>query len=68
MDNLESVPVVGKGSKLTLQYSGKTVKLSAEAVALADGSPGQTIAVRNVHTGRTVQAVVTGDHTAEVRQ
>lgn len=66
MDNMETVPAVPKGRTVTLIFEGPHVSLSAPAEALADAGLGQVVNVRNTITGKTVQAVVTGENTVRV--
>jgi flagella basal body P-ring formation protein FlgA len=66
-DNLEAVPLLAKGASVTLEYKGPTVCLAAPAEALADAAMGQVVAVRNLASGKTVQAVVTGENTVQAR-
>lgn len=52
--DLGHVPTVRKGDKLTLIYSGKTVRLTVPVEALADGTVGENISVRNLQSRKDV--------------
>lgn len=65
--DLEEAPAVAKGDRLSLVYQGNSVRLSAPAVALADGRVGQSIPVQNVQSGRQVLAVVRDSETVIVQ-
>lgn len=67
MDNLGPVPLVGKGDKVNLVYQGRHVQLAIEAEAMQAGGLGETIPVRNIHSGKLVQAVVMSKDTVTVR-
>ncbi len=67
MDMLEPVPLVAKGSKVNLIYQGRNVQLAIEAEAMQPGGLGETIPVRNIHSGKLVQAVVMSKDTVGVR-
>lgn len=59
-DNLEPMPTICRGDKVTLAYRGKRVQLSAEAEAITDGFLGQGITVRNLQSGIQVSGLVEG--------
>ena len=56
--DIEALSAVKKGSIIKLLYKKGNVELRAQAEALADGSPGDTIAVRNMQTKKQVYATV----------
>lgn len=64
---IEAVPLVGKGNKVNLVFQGRHVQLATLAEAMEDGGLGQVISVRNVKSGKLVQAVVMNKDTVEVR-
>jgi flagella basal body P-ring formation protein FlgA len=60
------IPTVRKGSIVTLLYEGPTVRLTTQAEALADGSAGETIALRNVQSRREVHGLIRDATTATI--
>jgi len=66
-DNIELTPLVGKGAPVNLVYEGRHVQLATQGEALEDGGLGQMISVRNVQSGKLVQAVVMNKDTVAVR-
>ncbi|EPR41702.1 flagella basal body P-ring formation protein FlgA [Desulfovibrio sp. X2] len=66
-DDVAEVPDVVKGATVQLLYRGTNVQLSINAQAMADGSLGEVIPVRNLQSGREVRAVVEGENTVVVR-
>ena len=60
------VPTVRKGSPVTLLYEGKSVRLSVQAEAMADGAAGENIPVRNLQSKREVYGVVRDSGTVVV--
>jgi flagellar basal body P-ring formation protein FlgA len=56
LQDLEDAPLVSKGAKLTLVFSGHTVQLKAPVVAITEGRVGQSITVQNLQSGRQVLA------------
>jgi flagella basal body P-ring formation protein FlgA len=67
LDILEPVPLVVKGSTVNLVYQGRHVQLAIQAEAMQAGGLGETIPVRNIHSGKLVQAVVMSKDTVAVR-
>jgi flagella basal body P-ring formation protein FlgA len=67
LDGLELLPVVAKGDKINLVYEGKSLTLTTQAEAMADGAIGRTIPVRNLQTRTQVQATVRDAKTVVVR-
>lgn len=65
-DAVEGIPVVTKGSMLTLVYAGQTLRLSVPAASLEDGSIGRVIRVRNTQTGKVVAARILDRDTVQV--
>ncbi len=64
--NLEHVPLVSKGDKVTLLFQGKYVRLEVPVRALADGAAGESIPVRNMQSQRQVTARVRDARTVVV--
>lgn len=64
---IEPEPLVGKGATVNLVYQGRNVQLATAAEAMEDGGMGQIISVRNVKSGKLVQAVVMNKDTVAVR-
>jgi flagella basal body P-ring formation protein FlgA len=64
--DLEHIPTVRKGSVVTLVYEGKTVRLTLQAEALADGSAGESILVRNAQSRKEVYGMVRDSSTVSV--
>ncbi len=60
------VPTVRKGSIVTLLYEGKSVRLSVQAEAMADGAAGENIPVRNMQSKREVYGMVRDSGTVTV--
>ena len=52
------VPTVRKGSKVTLLYEGRSVRLTVQAEAMADGAAGENIPVRNMQSKREVYGMI----------
>ena len=57
-NDLATIPTVRKGATVTLVYEGKTIRLTAQAEAMADGVAGQSIPVRNLQSRKEVYGVV----------
>jgi flagella basal body P-ring formation protein FlgA len=66
IDKVEQAPVVHRGQTVTLLAKGVGLEIRVAAVALADGSPQQRIAVQNQSTHQVVQAVVRDASLVEV--
>lgn len=64
--DLAHIPTVRKGSKVTLIYEGKTVRLKVQAEALADGAAGESIPVRNMQSRKEVYGVVRDSSTVTI--
>ena len=64
--DLAHIPTVRKGSTVTLLYEGKSVRLTVQAEAMADGAPGESIAVRNLQSKKEVYGVVRDASTVTV--
>lgn len=54
LSSLEPLPVISKGSRCVLRFSGKYIALEVPAIALQDGGIGQTVLVRNLQSKKTV--------------
>jgi flagellar basal body P-ring formation protein FlgA len=65
-DALEPAPMVRKGDQVSLVFRGSAIHLDVPAQALSDGGYGQSIAVLNLATRRTVQARVLDERTVVV--
>ncbi len=59
-ENLEPMPAICRGDKVTLAYRGKRIRLLAEAEAVTDGFMGKEITVRNLQSGVQVSGRVEG--------
>lgn len=57
-NDLAHIPTVRKGSRVTLLYEGKSIRLTVQAEAMADGVAGESIPVRNLQSRREVYGVV----------
>jgi len=66
-DSLEVVPLIKKGDRVTLEYHGEAIRLTAQGEALSDGGAGQKIMVKNLQFGRQVLATVKDATTVVVR-
>lgn len=64
--DLAHIPTVRKGSRITLLYEGKNVRLTVQAEALTDGSAGETIPVRNMQSRKEVYGLVRDSSTVVV--
>lgn len=60
------IPTVRKGSIVTVLYEGKSVRLSLQAEALADGAAGESIPVRNLQSKRELYAQIRDGSTVTV--
>ncbi len=61
--DLDQVPLITKGSRVTLIYEQGTVRLEVPAEAEADAAAGQLVAVRNLQSQRVVKAQVQDNRT-----
>jgi flagella basal body P-ring formation protein FlgA len=59
--------LVRRGERVTVLARSGGFEVRSEAEALEDGSLGELIAVKNLHSGRIVEGVVTGSGLIEVR-
>lgn len=66
VSDLDQVPLISKGAQLTLVYQRGTVRLEVPAEAMADGAPGQLLAVRNLQSKTVVKATVQDNQTVLV--
>jgi len=64
--DLEPVPVISKGDKISLVFEGNNIHLQVKAEALADGGIGQKIQVRNLQSGRKITGTVQNAETVIV--
>jgi flagella basal body P-ring formation protein FlgA len=67
MADIEPVPVIAKGDKVSLVFEGANLRLHVKAEALADGGVGQSIQVRNLQSNRKILATVRDASTVVVR-
>lgn len=64
---LEPVPLISKGEKVTLVFSGDMVSLRVPARALQDGGAGETVRVKNLQSEKRVHARVENSKTVVVQ-
>jgi flagellar basal body P-ring formation protein FlgA len=64
---LEMPIVVHRGQKVLLTLTAATMVIKASALALEDGRVGESIAVENPDTKKTMQATVASDGTVEMK-
>jgi len=60
------IPTVRRGSIVTLIYEGPTVRLTTQAEALADGSAGESIPLRNLQSRREVFGMIRDSTTVTI--
>lgn len=65
--DLAPLSALRKGTIVSLVYKRGAVQLATRAEALSDGALGETIAVRNLQSGKQVYAVVLDNNTVEVK-
>jgi len=65
--DLRTPVLVERGAMITLILRTPTMTITARGRALDDAGRGDTIRVVNIDSNRTIEAVVTGPETAEVR-
>ncbi|MFP4316531.1 MAG: flagellar basal body P-ring formation chaperone FlgA [Desulfovibrionales bacterium] len=65
-DNVEPIPLIQKGEQVTLLFKGQSIQLKVPALALGDGGAGEVIAVKNVQSSKTIQAMVLDSRTVVV--
>lgn len=65
--DITALAMIRKGDIITLRYSKGNVLLEVQAEALADGGPGDTVAVRNLQSKKQVYAVVRDGNTVETK-
>lgn len=65
--DIEPVPVIAKGDKVSLVFEGVNLRLHVKAEALSDGGVGQAIQVRNLQSNRKILATVKDSSTVVVR-
>lgn len=61
------LPIVRKGTKVTMVYEGKNFRLSMPGEALNDGASGESIPVRNMQSKKQLRATVRDSLTVVVR-
>lgn len=65
-DALRSPTVVQQGQPVTVHYKDGPISIALSAVALQSGGVGDTIAIRNSDTGRTLRATVRFDRSLDL--
>ncbi|MBD3298790.1 MAG: flagellar basal body P-ring formation protein FlgA [candidate division Zixibacteria bacterium] len=60
---VETIPLVQRGDRVTLEYESGGVRVTANATAMEDGYRQQTIRVKTEYANRLIDAIVTGDGT-----
>lgn len=65
--DLVPLAALKKGTIINLVYANGAVQLTTKAEALSDGALGETIAVRNLQSGKQVYATITDANTAHVK-
>lgn len=65
--NLKAAQLVRRGEKVTILASGNGLEVRVIGEALADGTEGQAISVRNSLTRKVIQAVITAPGMVQVR-
>ncbi len=58
LSSLEALPVIAKGERCVLRFSGKYIALEVPATALQDGGIGESVLVRNLQSKKTVMGRV----------
>ncbi|WP_457570520.1 flagellar basal body P-ring formation chaperone FlgA [Desulfovulcanus sp.] len=66
LSNLEAVPVVNQGDRVTLKFQGRFVSLAVPAIVLEDGNLGQFVLVKNLQSKTKVLARVVDKNTVVV--
>lgn len=64
--DLTHIPTIRKGSVVTLLFEGKSVRLTVQAEAMADGTAGESILVRNRQSRKEVFGIVRDSSTVIV--
>ncbi|RMF95763.1 MAG: flagella basal body P-ring formation protein FlgA [Gammaproteobacteria bacterium] len=64
--NLETPPLVRRGQRVTLEARNGGLTVRTAGIALGEGIRGQVIDVKNLSSGRAVQAIVRSAQSAEV--
>ncbi len=64
--SLEPMPVVAKGKRCVLRFSGQYIELEVPALALQDGGIGQSVLVQNLQSKKTVVGRVVAAETVVV--
>lgn len=65
-DDVEPMPLVQKGDKVTLVYEGGRVRLAVDGLAESDGVPGGPVTVRNLQSERKVTGSVRDKNTVVI--
>lgn len=60
--------IVKKGARVQMHYAGENMKISTIGEALEDGAKDQPIRIKNMDSGLTVQATVTGPNEVRVEE
>ena len=64
--DLALIPLVRRGSVVTLRYESASVTIETKAEAMSDGGAGETIQVRNLQSKRIIHAMVVDEQTVSV--
>jgi flagella basal body P-ring formation protein FlgA len=65
-EDVEPMPLVQKGDKVTLVYEGGRIRLAVAGLAESDGVPGGQVTVRNLQSERKVVGSVRDKNTVVV--
>jgi flagella basal body P-ring formation protein FlgA len=63
---LTTLRLVRRGDQVTIRNNAAGLEVSMAGIALMDGERGQRIRVRNVQSGRVIQATVTGEGMVDI--
>lgn len=63
---LTTLRLVKRGDQVTIRNNAAGLEVSMAGIALMDGERGQRIRVRNVQSGRVIQATVTGEGLVDI--
>lgn len=66
MLDIESIPVIKKGSTVQLTYNKNGVILSTQVEALSDAHIGGNVRVQPIYSKKIIQATVVNEHTVQV--
>lgn len=66
-NNLTNQLLIKKGDRITITASNNGFQIQMEGIALASGSSGQRISVKNIRTKRVIQGIVDGKSSVKVQ-